>query len=340
MTGSGITTENGAGSNVKKVLPSHGKTVLTQLLEDGKIIIVKLNRPEKLNTMNDEMQRELERLFDFIENEPSIWVTIITGNSLEPFSDHKIKSFCAGQDLQEWLTQTAVDQRERLLNNPNGFGSLSRRRLSKPVIAAVDGLCLGGGLELLLNCDLVVATQKSIFGFPEVSRGVIAVQGGIPRLTHLCGRTLASELLLTGRSITTREAYERFRIINKVVKRSDELIPAALELGGMIIKNSPTAVQLSKLSILDTHLRYQKTLLKRDREVELKSLKRRFGGGIEDSTLSIILGDEFDKVFRGDDFLEGLTSFSEKRPPIWSNPAIRIFEREEGFNKKNGSFKL
>ncbi|EGF98115.1 uncharacterized protein MELLADRAFT_28473, partial [Melampsora larici-populina 98AG31] len=148
--------------------------------------------------------------------------------------------------LLEWLSKSNESQVERLLHNPHGFGSLSRRHSRKPIIAAVDGLCLGGGMELILNCDLVVATEKSTFGLPEVSKGVIASQGGIPRLLYQSGRVLASELLLLGKPISASEALDRFRIINRVVPTSDALLPTALELAKQIISNSPSAVQLTK----------------------------------------------------------------------------------------------
>ncbi|KAH9456042.1 hypothetical protein Pst134EB_012257 [Puccinia striiformis f. sp. tritici] len=192
-------------------IPSHGPTVRCTFLEEGRVLMVAMNRPKYLNSMTDEMQNDLERVLDYAEEEPSIWVIVITGTIIPKTT----KSFCGGQDLKDWFGQKDEDQRERLLKTPKGFGSISRRHSRKPMIAAVDGLCLGGGLELLLNCDLVIATEPSTFGFPEVSKGVFVAQGGIPRLVHHCGRTLASELLFLGRSINALTARDKFRIVNE-----------------------------------------------------------------------------------------------------------------------------
>jgi len=181
-------------------------------------LMVAMNRPRQLNAMTDEMQTDLERILDYAEEEPSIWAIIITAT----VAPNTTKAFCGGQDLKGWLHKKDEDQRERLLKTPKGFGSISRRDSRKPYIAAVDGLCLGGGLELLLNCDLVIATEKSTFGFPEVTKGVFVAQGGIPRLVHHCGRSLASELLFLGRPINAITARDRFRIVNEANQVNDK----------------------------------------------------------------------------------------------------------------------
>lgn len=304
-------------------LPAHGPTLESELLHEGRTLIVCLNRPQSLNAMTDEMQDDLSRVFDHFENDVSIWVAIITGNS-----SGSVKSFCAGQDLKEWLSKSNESQVERLLSNPNGFGSLSRRHSRKPIIAAVDGLCLGGGMELILNCDLVVATKKSTFGLPEVSKGVIASQGGIPRLLYQSGRVLASELLLLGKPISADEALNRFRIINRVVASSDALLPTALELAKQIISNSPSAVQLTKLSLLETFRRGHHQVLNQDQLNILRNEELHLGKGIEQATISSFLRDEFNSLFTGPDSQEGLKSFSERRRPVWTNPPPPSYQKE------------
>ena len=145
--------------------------------------------------MTDAMENDICRVFDWFENEPSLWVIILAG---------KGRAFCAGQDLKDWrdknrTTQTvqhssgepmqADSELEITLGRMNrgGFGGMSTRRSCKPIIAAVDGICMGGGTETIINCDLVVVSTRSVIGLPEVARGVVAAMGGIPRLSQLCG---------------------------------------------------------------------------------------------------------------------------------------------------------
>ncbi|POW11381.1 hypothetical protein PSTT_05345, partial [Puccinia striiformis] len=288
-------------------IPSHGPTVRCTFLEEGRVLMVAMNRPKYLNSMTDEMQNDLERVLDYAEEEPSIWVIVITGTIIPKTT----KSFCGGQDLKDWFGQKDEDQRERLLKTPKGFGSISRRHSRKPMIAAVDGLCLGGGLELLLNCDLVIATEPSTFGFPEVSKGVFVAQGGIPRLVHHCGRTLASELLFLGRSINALTARDKFRIVNEVVPTTEDLMPAVHKMSKQIISNSPAAVQLTKLALVDTLRRGHRSFLREAELNKLGKLENETGSGIEQSTVSTILSDEFEDWFSGPDMQEGLKSFVE-----------------------------
>ncbi|OAV98954.1 hypothetical protein PTTG_02479 [Puccinia triticina 1-1 BBBD Race 1] len=302
--------------------PSHGPTVKSTFLEGGRVLMVALNRPKELNTMTDQMQADLERVLDWAEEEPSVWAIVVTG-TLAPAST---KAFCAGQDLKEWLAKKEHDQRRRLLDTPNGFGSISRRLSRKPLIAAVDGLCLGGGLELVLNCDLVIATQHSTFGFPEVSKGVFVAQGGIPRLLLLCGRTLASELLFLGRPVDAQTARDKFRIVNEVVPTTEALLPAVLRMAQQIIANSPAAVQLTKLAMVDTLRRGHRGFLD---DAALGTLREEeLGDGIELATAAAVLRDEFDEWARGPDMREGLRAFAEKRKPRWSDP-VKITEKKK-----------
>lgn len=159
------------------------------------VLQMTLNRPKQLNAMTDAMEADICRVFEWFETEPSLWVIILAG---------KGRAFCAGQDLKDWLgkNQTAqtvnhasgepmqadVEVNKSLQRlKRGGFGGMSARRSAKPIIAAVDGICMGGGTETILNCDMVVASTRSVIGLPEVARGVVAAMGGIPRLTQLCG---------------------------------------------------------------------------------------------------------------------------------------------------------
>jgi hypothetical protein len=132
---------------------------------------------------------------------------------------------------------------------PSGFGALSRRNGRKPIIAAVNGLAYGGGTELIVNCDMVVAAKSASFGLPEVKRGVIALAGALPRITRTIGRPRAAEMALTGRVVPAQEAYE-WGLINKVVGDGEgEVVAAAVEYAKMIAENSPDAVIVSREGI-------------------------------------------------------------------------------------------
>lgn len=165
------------------------------------VLQMTLNRPEQLNSMTDAMEDDICRVFDWFESEPSLWVIILAG---------KGRAFCAGQDLKDWLSKNrAYETTRHATGEPmqseaevnktiqrlkrGGFGGMSARRSAKPIIAAVDGICMGGGTETILNCDIVVASTRSVIGLPEVARGVVAAMGGIPRLTQLCGHVSRSQ---------------------------------------------------------------------------------------------------------------------------------------------------
>lgn len=129
---------------------------------------------------------------------------------------------------------------------PSGFGAISRRTGRKPIIAAVNGICFGGGTELIVNCDLIVAAKKALFSLPEVKRGVVAFAGALPRIIRTIGKPRAMEMALTGRTVSAEEA-ERWGLVNKVVgDRDGEVVEAAVEYAKMIADNSPDAVIVSR----------------------------------------------------------------------------------------------
>lgn len=176
-------------------LPSVGAHLLLSLPAPH-VLQLTFNRPEQLNAMTDALEADICRTLDWFEAEPSLWVVILSG---------KGRAFCAGQDLKDWLAKNrgnvvtvkhssgepmqADSEVQKSVNRmkTGGFGGMSARRSTKPILAAVDGICMGGGTETILNCDLVVASSRSVFGLPEVARGVVAAMGGIPRLSQLAG---------------------------------------------------------------------------------------------------------------------------------------------------------
>lgn len=160
--------------------PSHSSDFLVEFPIPHVLLLI-LNRPKALNSVTPQQQQELRLVLDWFDTTDELWVLVITGAG---------RMFCTGVDLKDWNQRASADTRTDqadIVANTNGFASLSRRDSAKPIIAAVNGGAFGGGMELLLNCDLVVAADDAKFALPEVRRGVSALQGGIPRLTQIAG---------------------------------------------------------------------------------------------------------------------------------------------------------
>ena len=247
---------------------------------DGHILEVTLNRPASMNSLHSAAHYELAEIWDEFEHSDDLWVAIVTGEG--------DKAFCSGNDLK--VTAKGGD-----MSVPRtGFGGLCNRfDRTKPIIAAVNGVAMGGGLEIVLACDLAVAEPKARFALPEVKVGLFAAAGGVQRLTRQIGRKAAMDLILTGRHVMAEEA-ERLGIINHVSKPGGAL-EAARAFAKQIQAVSPTAVRASKeaLNILEQNEALEPGL----------------------SQNSAILG----RLMRTKDFKEGVTAFAEKRDPIWTN---------------------
>ncbi|KAF9446507.1 enoyl-CoA hydratase [Macrolepiota fuliginosa MF-IS2] len=258
---------------------------------DEHVLLLTLNRPKSLNAMTPRMTGDIKRVLDWFEEEPQLWVVIVTGAG---------RLFCAGADLKAWNNEQqagATNEQENAASNLNGFGSISRRQSNKPIIAAVNGGAYGGGVEIILNCDIVIASNDARFALPEVKRGVVAAQGGIPRLSQIAGHQLASEILLTGRTITAADASTRFGFVNTVVPAA-QLLSTALGVAKEIVSNSPDAVQSTKHGLLlSQKLNHSEALMTH-------------------------LWSNFSKrVYKGENIKEGLKAFAERRAPVWRNPA-------------------
>ncbi|KAF9011428.1 enoyl-CoA hydratase [Cyathus striatus] len=223
--------------------PQHSDELLVAFPE-AHVLLLTLNRPASLNALTPRMSQDLKALLDWFEEEPELWVVIVTGSG---------RAFCAGADLKAWNKKQQsgnTTEQEDVVASVHGFASISRRQSIKPIIAAVHGGAYGGGVELVLNCDLVLASRDAKFALPEVKRGVVATQGGIPRLARIAGHQLASELLLLGKTISADEAHSRFGFVNAVVSSAEEVVPAALDVARQIIANSPDSVQCTKKGLL------------------------------------------------------------------------------------------
>jgi enoyl-CoA hydratase len=248
----------------------------------GKVAIITLNRPEARNAVNGDVASGLEAAIDKLEADSNVWVGILAANT----SGQERPVFCAGADLKAINSgQAAALNTER-----GGFGGFVYRDRKKPVIAAVDGLATAGGCELVLACDMLVATTRSAFGLAEATRNLIAGAGGLFRLPRAIGRAVAMEAILTGESFSAQRAYE-LGMVNKLVEPNTAL-DAALDLALRVCKAAPLAVWASRKIVLAS-------------ETE------------SDQTLIDMTNKEFGAVLASEDTKEGLTAFIEKRPPNW-----------------------
>ena len=243
----------------------------------GPFAIVKINRPEARNAVNSAVAQGIEAAIDRIEEDDDIWVGILTG---EP------PVFCAGADLKEINAGNAGG----LATARGGFGGIVQRERTKPIIAAVDGPALAGGTEIVLSCDLVVASTTATFGIPEVKRSLVAAAGGLFRLGRKIPLNIAMELALTGDPIDATRAHH-FGLVNRLVEPGQAL-EAAVALAEQVCANAPISVRESRRIVLEaTHA---------DDEVGWKMSIEGMG-----------------KAMASEDFSEGLTAFIEKRPPQW-----------------------
>ncbi len=244
------------------------------------ILTITLNRPEVLNAMNPEAHFELDEVFDLYASDPEMRVAIITGAG--------DRAFCVGTDLKE-LSRTN-DHRKP----PGGFcGITTRFDLYKPVIAAVNGLCLGGGAEIVAACDLAIASDNAEFGLVEPRVGLAALGGGaLQRLAREMPMKDAMMMILTGKRISAQEAL-RISFINQVVPQSD-LMSSARELAMEILKCAPLAVQASKQVM-------RQSLSTPDLK---KTMKTRY--------------ELAEVMLKSQDAIEGPLAFAEKRTPKWT----------------------
>lgn len=203
---------------------------------DG-IGIVTINRPKALNALNGATLRELDQLCDAIAGDEAVKVVIFTGGGE--------KSFVAGADITEMQPMSALEGRNWGILGHDVFNKIEN--LPQPTIAAVNGFALGGGCELVMACDIRLASEKAKFGQPEVTLGIIPGFGGTQRLPRLVGKGRAMELLFTGDMIDAAEAY-RIGLVNKVVA-PDQLMSAAKALAGKIMSRAPLAVRLCKTAV-------------------------------------------------------------------------------------------
>jgi enoyl-CoA hydratase len=219
------------------------------LLHENKegIAFVTINRPAVRNALNTATLEELRETFSQIRNDDAVHVAILTGAG--------DKAFVAGADINELATLAPVAGKDYSLAGQAVFDSIER--LGKPVIAAVNGFALGGGCELAMACTFRIASERAVFGQPEVKLGIIPGYGGTQRLARLVGRGYAAQMMVTGEMINAAEAL-RIGLVNKVVA-PEELMPAAEEIAKKVIANAPLAVKFS-LDSLERGMEYEAIL--------------------------------------------------------------------------------
>jgi enoyl-CoA hydratase len=239
--------------------------------------LIQLNRPKELNALNRELMQEIIRALQLFDQDPDIGAIVITGNQ---------RAFAAGADIKEMAEATSV---EMLFDDTIGLWD-QIGKIMKPIIAAVSGWCLGGGNELAMACDMIIASESAKFGQPEINIGVIPGAGGTQRLTRAVGKALAMEMVLNNRHLGAVEA-QGFGLVNRVVP--DELyLEEALALAAEIAGRAPLAV------------RFGKEMVNQAQETSLAE-------GIVDERRSFYF------LFGTEDQKEGMKAFIEKRDAEW-----------------------
>ncbi len=254
---------------------SEKEFVLIEIIE--KVGLLKLNRPESYNALNLQLLSELMDSLEELDDRDDIGTIVITGNE---------KSFAAGADISSMANATRDEIRKS-----DFIPTFSRiRKIKKPIIAAVSGYCLGGGLELAMSCDMIVSSSKSKFGQPEINLGIIPGAGGTQRLTRAVGKVIAMEMILNNRTLKSEEALG-LGLINAVYS-VDDYLEKSLDLAQEIASRAPLAIQAAKQAINQVY------------ELNLSN-------GLNEER------DLFFDLFSTQDQKEGMSAFLEKRKPTW-----------------------
>lgn len=252
---------------------------------DGRVFILTINRPDVMNAISPAASHEMARAMDDFESDPELWVAIITGAG--------DAAFCAGGDISVMAKAETVDDYQM---PASGYGGMTNRTSCfKPVIAAVNGIAFGGGFEVALACDVIVASDNAVFGLPEPKIGTAAVATGMHRLAREIGLKPAMALLLTAGSIDAERA-KVLGLVTEVVPQP-ELRATALKLAERIMRCAPLAVQATKQCVLEG-LNF---------------------AGVPAAQQAQEAGefDRLDVMLKSDDIREGLNAFMEKRRPEW-----------------------
>lgn len=242
------------------------------------IAVITIDRPEARNAVSASVAEGIDRALTLTEADDDIWVVVLSGAGG--------KAFCAGADLKE----VAAGRAPSLGTARGGFAGFVNYPREKPWIAAVEGFALGGGFEIVLTCDMVVAAETATFGLPETSRGLMAAAGGVYKLPRLLPRNVAIEMIATGKVLSAAQAHAH-GLVNRVASTGSAL-DVAIELAQAVAKCAPVAVR--------------------------ESLKvARVAADLDDAELRVVMRQAFERNASAEDYREGPRAFFEKRAPQW-----------------------
>jgi enoyl-CoA hydratase len=244
----------------------------------GHVGLITFNRPQAMNALNNQLLREVMDALETFDKNEEVGAMVITGNE---------KAFAAGADIKEMADKSIQQMMDS--DDLAVFGRI--RTIQKPVIAAVSGWALGGGCEIALSCDMIVASESAKFGQPEINIGVIPGAGGTQRLTRAVGKAIAMEMILNDRRLTAQEAYQ-FGMVNRVTP-VEGCLEAGLKLAEEIAARAPIAVRAAKKMINQSFERTLSDGLAEEKQV-------------------------FYNLFATEDQKEGMKAFTEKRKPEWT----------------------
>ncbi len=243
----------------------------------GRVGVAQLNRPQALNALNGELMDELVSVLQAFDADESIGCIVVTGSE---------KAFAAGADIKQMANATVVD----MMGSPFiGYWD-AVQQIAKPVVAAVSGYCLGGGCELAMICDLIVASDTAQFGQPEINLGIIPGAGGTQRLTRAVGKSVAMDMILTGRRISAQEALQ-FGLVSRVFPAAS-FLDDSIALATEIAEKAPVALRVAK-----------------------EAVNRAFESSLAEGVL--FERRAFNLLFATEDQKEGMAAFVEKRKPAW-----------------------
>ena len=240
-----------------------------------RVLVITINRPDQRNAVNAAVADGIAAALDELDGDPALSVGVLTGAG---------KGFCAGMDLKAFVAG------ERPYSGDRGFAGITQRAANKPLIAAIEGFAVAGGLEVALACDLIVASMGARLGIPEVKRGLVAAGGALLRLPRALPRNVANELALTGDPIDAERAYE-LGLVNRLAEPG-EALQRAQELAETIAANGPLALAATKRIMAESP-------------------------GWPDSEFFSRQGPIYEPVFASEDAREGATAFAERREPVW-----------------------
>ena len=269
----------GGSLTIKVSISFLKESPMSLILTENKdrVALLRLNRPEAMNALNYALMTELMDTLERLDADDAVGAFVITGDG---------RAFAAGADIKEMMDYSSTEIMQKGHISP--FDRI--RQIGKPVIAAVSGWCLGGGNELAMSCDMIVASESARFGQPEINLGVIPGAGGTQRLTRALGKALAMEMVLNNRTLSAEEALH-FGLVNRVVP-IESYLTVALDLAAEIAARAPLAVRVGK-------------------EMVNRALETHLADGIAEERQAFYF------LFASEDQKEGMRAFNEKRKPEW-----------------------